>query len=84
MQMASSGSTAASPDIVTDQNAGKGQDNFEAWDADTQKQWKQFLKGSRSQEVWHDIAQTVQASSQQTSLWSSAALAAWCQNCSFV
>lgn len=51
MQVASTSGTAQ--DIVTDQNASKGQDNFEAWDADTQKQWKQFLKGSRSQEVLH-------------------------------
>lgn len=26
-------------------------DDFAAWDDDTQKQWKRFMKGSRSQEV---------------------------------
>lgn len=53
MQMASSPAVApnTSSDIVTDQGAGKGQDNFDAWDEDTQKQWQKFLKGSRSQEV---------------------------------
>lgn len=38
-------------DIVTDQESNRGQDNFDAWDHNTQKQWKQFMKGSRSQEV---------------------------------
>jgi len=32
----------------------KGLDDFAAWDDDTQKQWKRFMKGSRSQEVRHD------------------------------
>lgn len=26
-------------------------DGFDAWDEDTQKQWKRFMRGSRSQEV---------------------------------
>ncbi|DBA89722.1 hypothetical protein WJX79_009084 [Trebouxia sp. C0005] len=34
-------------------------DDFAAWDDDTQKQWKRFMKGSRSQEIdeeqWWDI-----------------------------
>lgn len=29
----------------------RGLDDFDAWDEDTQKQWKRFMKGSRSQEV---------------------------------
>ena len=37
----------------------RGLDDFDAWDEDTQKQWKRFMKGSRSQEVSHSCPTAV-------------------------
>ena len=45
-------STLAEPQLPADVAINeRGLDDFDAWDEDTQKQWKRFMKGSRSQEV---------------------------------
>ena len=45
-------STLAEPQLPADiAISERGLDDFDAWDEDTQKQWKRFMKGSRSQEV---------------------------------
>ena len=50
----SSGSTLTQPQSPADSAISeRGLDDFDAWDEDTQKQWKRFMKGSRSQEVCH-------------------------------
>ena len=47
-----SASTLAEPQLPADVAISeRGLDDFDAWDEDTQKQWKRFMKGSRSQEV---------------------------------
>lgn len=43
-------SASTSPTLNVDQSV-TDKDDFAAWDDDTQKQWKRFMKGSRSQEV---------------------------------
>lgn len=48
----SSASTQADPQLPADSAVSeRGLDDFDAWDEDTQKQWKRFMRGSRSQEV---------------------------------
>ncbi|DBB12086.1 hypothetical protein WJX82_003916 [Trebouxia sp. C0006] len=51
-------SASTSPTLNVDQSV-TDKDDFAAWDDDTQKQWKRFMKGSRSQEIdeeqWWDI-----------------------------
>lgn len=48
----SSASTQAEQHAPADSAVSEpGLDDFDAWDEDTQKQWKRFMKGSRSQEV---------------------------------
>lgn len=56
----SSASTQADPQLPADSAVSeRGLDDFDAWDEDTQKQWKRFMRGSRSQEIeeeqWWDI-----------------------------
>lgn len=56
----SSASTQAEQHAPADSAVSEpGLDDFDAWDEDTQKQWKRFMKGSRSQEIeeeqWWDI-----------------------------
>lgn len=47
-----SASTLTEPQLPADSAISeRGLDDFDAWDEDTQKQWKRFMKGSRSQEV---------------------------------
>ena len=53
LQAIASASTLAATFSPADQaiSSEQGLDDFDAWDSDTQKQWKRFMKGSRSQEV---------------------------------
>ena len=48
----SAGTLAPEPQLPADiAISERGLDDFDVWDEDTQKQWKRFMKGSRSQEV---------------------------------
>jgi len=43
--------SASTPSALNVDQSVTDKDDFAAWDDDTQKQWKRFMKGSRSQEV---------------------------------